>query len=78
MTGPYETERETRAVVAHIYDAAHASSRRGVRPDGKVTRELAARRSLRLRPIVAIFDEVQKLARCTRSSAARPLMTPRT
>jgi hypothetical protein len=30
MTGPYETERQARAVVAHIYDAAHASSRRGV------------------------------------------------
>jgi DNA segregation ATPase FtsK/SpoIIIE, S-DNA-T family len=31
------------------------------RPDGKVTRELAARRSLRLRPIVAVFDEIQNL-----------------
>ncbi|MDA8320995.1 MAG: cell division protein FtsK [Actinomycetota bacterium] len=31
------------------------------RPDGKVTRELAARRSLRLRPVVAVFDEVQNL-----------------
>jgi S-DNA-T family DNA segregation ATPase FtsK/SpoIIIE len=31
------------------------------RPDGKVTRELAARQSLRLRPIVAVFDEVQNL-----------------
>jgi hypothetical protein len=31
------------------------------RPDGKVTRELASRRSLRLRPIVAIFDEVQNV-----------------
>ena len=31
------------------------------RPDGKVTRELAARRSLRLRPIVAVLDEVQNV-----------------
>ncbi len=31
------------------------------RPDGKVTRELAAKRSLRLRPIVAVFDEVQNV-----------------
>ncbi len=31
------------------------------RPDGKVTRELASRRSLRLRPVVAIFDEVQNV-----------------
>jgi len=31
------------------------------RPDGKVTRELAARRSLRLRPIVAVFDECQNV-----------------
>jgi S-DNA-T family DNA segregation ATPase FtsK/SpoIIIE len=29
------------------------------RPDGKVTRELAAQRRLRLRPILATFDEVQ-------------------
>jgi len=32
---------------------------REVRPDGKLTRELAARRRLRLRPIVATFDEIQ-------------------
>ena len=31
------------------------------RPDGKVTRELAGRRSLRLRPIVAIVDECQNV-----------------
>jgi S-DNA-T family DNA segregation ATPase FtsK/SpoIIIE len=31
------------------------------RPDGKVTRELASRRSLRLRPIVAIIDECQNV-----------------
>ena len=31
------------------------------RPDGKVTRDLAAQRGLRLRPIVAVFDEVQNL-----------------
>ena len=31
------------------------------RPDGKVTRELASKRSLGLRPIVATFDEVQNL-----------------
>ncbi len=31
------------------------------RPDGKVTRELAAKRSLRLRPIIAVFDEVQNV-----------------
>ena len=31
------------------------------RPDGKLTRELAAKKSLRLRPIVAIFDEAQNL-----------------
>jgi S-DNA-T family DNA segregation ATPase FtsK/SpoIIIE len=31
------------------------------RPDGKVTRELASRRGLGLRPIVAIFDEVQNV-----------------
>ncbi|SRR6266851_8179249 len=30
MSGPYETEQQARATVAHIYDAAHASSRRGV------------------------------------------------
>jgi S-DNA-T family DNA segregation ATPase FtsK/SpoIIIE len=34
---------------------------REARPDGKLTRDLAARRSLRLRPIVAVFDEVQNL-----------------
>ena len=32
---------------------------REVRPDGKLTRELAAQRRLRLRPIVATFDEIQ-------------------
>jgi S-DNA-T family DNA segregation ATPase FtsK/SpoIIIE len=31
------------------------------RPDGKVTRELASRRGLRLRPLVAVFDEVQNV-----------------
>jgi len=31
------------------------------RPDGKITRALAARRSLRLRPIVAIIDECQNV-----------------
>ncbi len=31
------------------------------RPDGKVTREMAGRRGLRLRPIVAVFDEVQNV-----------------
>ena len=31
------------------------------RPDGKVTRELAAQTRLGLRPIVATFDEVQNL-----------------
>jgi S-DNA-T family DNA segregation ATPase FtsK/SpoIIIE len=31
------------------------------RPDGKVTRDLASRRGLRLRPLVAIFDEVQNV-----------------
>jgi S-DNA-T family DNA segregation ATPase FtsK/SpoIIIE len=31
------------------------------RPDGKLTRELASQRSLRLRPIVAVFDEVQNV-----------------
>ena len=31
------------------------------RPDGKVTRTLAGQRGLRLRPIVAVFDEVQNL-----------------
>ena len=32
---------------------------REVRPDGKLTRELAAQRRLRFRPIVATFDEIQ-------------------
>ena len=32
---------------------------REVRPDGKLTRELASQRKLRLRPIAATFDEVQ-------------------
>ena len=32
---------------------------RDVKPDGKLTRELAADRALRLRPIVATFDEFQ-------------------
>ena len=32
---------------------------REVRPDGKLTRELAAQRRLRLRPICATFDEIQ-------------------
>ena len=31
------------------------------RPDGKVTRELAGRKGLKLRPVVATFDEVQNL-----------------
>jgi S-DNA-T family DNA segregation ATPase FtsK/SpoIIIE len=31
------------------------------RPDGKLTRELASQRSLKLRPIIAIFDEVQNV-----------------
>ncbi len=31
------------------------------RPDGKLTRDLAGQRGLRLRPIVAVFDEVQNL-----------------
>ncbi len=31
------------------------------RPDGKVTRDLAGRRGLRLRPVVAVFDEVQNV-----------------
>jgi DNA segregation ATPase FtsK/SpoIIIE, S-DNA-T family len=31
------------------------------RPDGKVTRAMAARRSMRLFPLVAIFDEVQNV-----------------
>ncbi|MGO9079099.1 MAG: DNA translocase FtsK [Streptosporangiaceae bacterium] len=31
------------------------------RPDGKITRELAAQRSLGLRPIVAVFDECQNI-----------------
>jgi S-DNA-T family DNA segregation ATPase FtsK/SpoIIIE len=31
------------------------------RPDGKVTRELAGKRSLRLRPIVCVIDECQNL-----------------
>jgi len=31
------------------------------RPEGKVTRELAGRKHLRLRPLVAFFDEVQNL-----------------
>jgi hypothetical protein len=30
MTGPYESGREARATVAHIYQAGHASTRRGV------------------------------------------------
>jgi S-DNA-T family DNA segregation ATPase FtsK/SpoIIIE len=32
---------------------------REVRPDGKLTRDLAVQRKLRLRPIVATFDEIQ-------------------
>ena len=32
---------------------------REVRPDGKLTRDLATQRRLRLRPIVATFDEIQ-------------------
>jgi len=32
---------------------------REVRPDGKLTRELAAQRHLRLRPVCATFDEIQ-------------------
>jgi S-DNA-T family DNA segregation ATPase FtsK/SpoIIIE len=32
---------------------------REARPDGKLTRELASQRRLRLRPIVATFDEIQ-------------------
>ena len=32
---------------------------REVRPDGKLTRELASQRRLRLRPIAATFDEIQ-------------------
>jgi S-DNA-T family DNA segregation ATPase FtsK/SpoIIIE len=31
------------------------------RPEGKVTRELAARKTLKLRPLVAIFDEIQNV-----------------
>lgn len=31
------------------------------RPEGKVTRDLAAQRHLKLRPLVAVFDEVQNL-----------------
>jgi len=31
------------------------------KPDGKVTRDMAARRSLRLYPLVAVFDEAQNL-----------------
>lgn len=34
MTGPYETEAQARAAVARVYDAARASSRRGVLTEG--------------------------------------------
>ncbi len=34
VTGPFETEAEARAAVAHVYAAAHASSRRGVMTEG--------------------------------------------
>ena len=39
--------------------AALKSLPREVRPDGKLTRELASQRKLRLRPIAATFDEIQ-------------------
>ena len=41
--------------------AAFKKIPREQKPDGKVTREMAARRGLRLHPIVAFFDEVQNV-----------------
>jgi DNA segregation ATPase FtsK/SpoIIIE, S-DNA-T family len=39
--------------------AAFKKLPREARPDGKLTRDLAAQRSLRLRPVLATFDEIQ-------------------
>ena len=48
------------------------------RPDGKVTRELASRRGLGLRPNVSIFDEVPDRVHAPRTTASRPGTMPRT
>jgi S-DNA-T family DNA segregation ATPase FtsK/SpoIIIE len=53
-----ESCRKLRAEVDRRGPALKALPRE-VRPDGKLTRELAEQRRLRLRPIGAIFDEIQ-------------------
>jgi S-DNA-T family DNA segregation ATPase FtsK/SpoIIIE len=53
-----ESARKLRAEVDRRAPALKALPRE-VRPDGKLTRDLAAQRKLRLRPIAATFDEIQ-------------------
>jgi S-DNA-T family DNA segregation ATPase FtsK/SpoIIIE len=53
-----ESCRKLRAEVDRRGPALKALPRE-VRPDGKLTRELASQRRLRLRPICATFDEIQ-------------------
>jgi S-DNA-T family DNA segregation ATPase FtsK/SpoIIIE len=53
-----ESCRKLRAEVDRRGPALKALPRE-VRPDGKLTRDLAIQRRLRLRPILAIFDEIQ-------------------
>jgi S-DNA-T family DNA segregation ATPase FtsK/SpoIIIE len=53
-----ESARKLRAEVDRRAPALKALPRE-VRPDGKLTRDLAMQRRLRLRPILAIFDEIQ-------------------
>jgi S-DNA-T family DNA segregation ATPase FtsK/SpoIIIE len=53
-----ESCRKLRAEVDHRGPALKALPRE-VRPDGKLTRDLATQRRLRLRPICATFDEIQ-------------------
>jgi S-DNA-T family DNA segregation ATPase FtsK/SpoIIIE len=53
-----ESARKLRAEVDRRAPALKALPRE-VRPDGKLTRDLAMQRRLRLRPIGAIFDEIQ-------------------
>lgn len=53
-----ESARKLRAEVDRRGPVLKALPREA-RPDGKLTRELASQRHLRLRPIVATFDEIQ-------------------
>jgi DNA segregation ATPase FtsK/SpoIIIE, S-DNA-T family len=53
-----ESARKLRAEVDRRGPALKALPRE-VRPDGKLTRDLAAQRRLRLRPIAGVFDEIQ-------------------